>query len=111
MTHAPGSSLPPTRPAAAKHAQSTQIAVLAKTDHANFYLSIRDNGVGGADANRGSGLIGLADRVNAVGGQLKITSQAGSGTSLDVAIPLRAATKNTGGRPSNLRESQPDKEE
>jgi signal transduction histidine kinase len=73
---------------AAKHAQATQIAVFAKTDHANFYLSIRDNGVGGADASHGSGLIGLADRVNAVGGQLKITSQAGSGTLLDVAIPL-----------------------
>jgi signal transduction histidine kinase len=73
---------------AAKHAQATQVTVFAKTDHANFCLSIRDNGVGGADANRGSGLIGLADRVNAVGGQLKITSQAGSGTSMDVVIPL-----------------------
>jgi signal transduction histidine kinase len=73
---------------AAKHAQATQLAVFAKTDHANFYLSIRDDGVGGADASRGSGIIGLADRVNAVGGQLKITSQAGSGTSLDVIIPV-----------------------
>ena len=73
---------------AAKHAQASQVSLIAKTDDANVYLSIRDDGIGGADAHRGSGLIGLMDRVEALGGQLTITSRPGSGTSLDVAIPL-----------------------
>ncbi|HZA08673.1 sensor histidine kinase, partial [Mycobacterium sp.] len=73
---------------AAKHAQASQVSLIAKTDDANVYLSIRDDGIGGADAHRGSGLIGLKDRVEALGGQLTITSRPGSGTSLDVAIPL-----------------------
>jgi signal transduction histidine kinase len=74
---------------AAKHAQASQVKVRAETDDAQLYLSIRDNGVGGADARNGSGLVGLTDRVNAVGGQLKITSPPGNGTALDVAIPLQ----------------------
>jgi len=51
-------------------------------------LLIRDNGVGGADLSRGSGLIGLSDRVEAVGGRIEITSPPAEGTSLLVTIPL-----------------------
>jgi signal transduction histidine kinase len=51
-------------------------------------LRIRDDGTGGADLTRGSGLIGLKDRVEAVGGQLEIASIAGRGTSLSATIPL-----------------------
>jgi signal transduction histidine kinase len=51
-------------------------------------LRIRDDGVGGADLARGSGLLGLKDRVEAAGGQLQIASIAGRGTSLSATIPL-----------------------
>jgi signal transduction histidine kinase len=51
-------------------------------------ISIRDDGVGGADPERGSGLLGLVDRVEAVGGKLTITSRQGAGTSLLATIPL-----------------------
>jgi signal transduction histidine kinase len=52
-------------------------------------LLIRDAGAGGADPSRGSGLIGLSDRVESVGGRIEITSPPGRGTSLLVTIPLR----------------------
>ena len=73
---------------AAKHAQATEVRVSCEVDRANLCLRIRDDGVGGADLARGSGLIGLKDRVEAVGGQLEIASIAGRGTSLSAMIPL-----------------------
>jgi signal transduction histidine kinase len=54
-------------------------------------LSIRDDGIGGADTAKGSGLIGLLDRIEALGGQMTISSQPGRGTSLAVKIPLEGA--------------------
>jgi signal transduction histidine kinase len=51
-------------------------------------VSVLDDGVGGADAERGSGLIGLRDRVEALGGSLQIDSPPGRGTSLVVTLPL-----------------------
>jgi signal transduction histidine kinase len=51
-------------------------------------VSIRDDGVGGADPGHGSGLIGLRDRVEALGGSIEIVSPAEGGTSLLVRIPL-----------------------
>ena len=51
----------------------------------NLALSISDDGIGGADSGKGSGLLGLRDRVEALGGRMRIMSPAGSGTSLDVA--------------------------
>ena len=74
----------------ARHAQATAVTVRAKTDAANLRLTIRDNGVGGADPANGSGLIGLIDRVEALGGQLEISSVAGSGTLLVVTIPFES---------------------
>jgi signal transduction histidine kinase len=73
---------------AAKHARASVVKVGIQTQGANLHLSIRDDGIGGADATKGSGLIGLTDRVEALGGRMRITSPAGSGTSLDVTIPL-----------------------
>jgi signal transduction histidine kinase len=73
---------------AAKHAQATEVRLSCEVDRANLCLRIRDDGVGGADLTRGSGLIGLKDRVEAVGGQLEIASIAGRGTSLSATIPL-----------------------
>jgi signal transduction histidine kinase len=51
-------------------------------------LSIRDDGVGGADSGKGSGLVGLHDRVEALGGTIRIESPPGAGTLLVVALPL-----------------------
>jgi signal transduction histidine kinase len=73
---------------AAKHAHASTVHVDVTADDRLIELSIRDDGVGGADAGRGSGLIGLTDRVEALGGTLEIASPAGSGTSLHVEIPI-----------------------
>jgi signal transduction histidine kinase len=73
----------------AKHAQASQVHLAVKTESDYLYLSIRDDGIGGANAGNGSGLLGLVDRVEALGGRIGITSHRGDGTSLDVVIPLR----------------------
>jgi signal transduction histidine kinase len=73
---------------AAKHAQASDVNVHAETNEATLYLSIRDDGIGGADFGRGSGLMGLKDRVEALGGQMRVASPPGGGTSLRIAIPL-----------------------
>jgi signal transduction histidine kinase len=72
---------------AAKHARASVVSVGVSTGPASLQLSIQDDGVGGADTGRGSGLIGLTDRVEAIGGQLTISSHPGSGTRLLVEIP------------------------
>lgn len=51
-------------------------------------VSVHDDGVGGADTHKGSGLIGLKDRVEALGGDMQITSAPGNGTSLRITIPV-----------------------
>ncbi len=72
----------------AKYAQASEVRVSVDADDANLSLSIADDGVGGADSHKGSGLIGLIDRVEALGGQLEISSVVGSGTSLLATIPF-----------------------
>jgi signal transduction histidine kinase len=71
-----------------KHARASQVHLAAKAEGDYLCLSIRDDGVGGADIGKGSGLIGLVDRVEALGGQIALTSLVGDGTSLVVRIPL-----------------------
>ena len=73
---------------AAKHARASTVHVDVTVRAMLVELSIRDDGVGGADVARGSGLIGLTDRVEALGGELEIASPVGSGTSLHVKIPI-----------------------
>src|SRR6478609_7191683 len=73
---------------AAKHARASQVTVRAEAGDANLHLAIRDDGVGGADSARGSGLTGLIDRVEAVGGTMAVSSPPGCGTSLLVEIPV-----------------------
>jgi signal transduction histidine kinase len=75
---------------AAKHAAATVIDVGLSVDDRSLRLRVRDDGAGGADPARGSGLIGLRDRVEAVGGKLEIESPPGAGTSLRVDIPVPA---------------------
>jgi PAS domain S-box-containing protein len=76
---------------AAKHARASEITVHVEVEGTNLHLSIRDDGIGGADTANGSGLTGLVDRVEALGGKLTISSQPGRGTSFAVKIPLEAA--------------------
>jgi signal transduction histidine kinase len=73
---------------AAKHAQASVVNVCVDTEGASLHLSIRDDGIGGADTAKGSGLIGLIDRVEALGGTIAIASETGAGTSLHVTIPF-----------------------
>jgi signal transduction histidine kinase len=73
---------------AAKHSRATQVAVSGHANDHTLSLSIHDDGIGGADMCNGSGLVGLADRVEALGGRMRIKSPAGRGTSLEVTIPL-----------------------
>jgi len=54
-----------------------------------LHLSIRDDGTGGADPADGSGLIGLRDRAEALGGSLEVSSPPGEGTLILVQLPLR----------------------
>jgi signal transduction histidine kinase len=74
---------------ASKHANASHIWVAVRLENEMLLLSIRDDGVGGADARRGSGLTGLTDRIEALGGKVSIESPRGAGTSIEVQIPTR----------------------
>jgi PAS domain S-box-containing protein len=74
---------------AAKHAGASAVHVNLSTENGTVRLSIRDDGVGGADPEQGSGLIGLRDRVEALGGTIEIASVADGGTSLLVTLPVQ----------------------
>ncbi|WP_238007090.1 DUF4118 domain-containing protein [Dactylosporangium sp. AC04546] len=74
---------------AAKHSRASMVDVNVTTQSDVLKLAIRDDGVGGADPARGSGLTGLQDRVEALGGHLDISSPLNAGTSLLVTIPTR----------------------
>jgi signal transduction histidine kinase len=70
----------------AKHADATAATVSVQTTAGRAVIEVADDGVGGADAN-GSGLRGLADRVEALGGSLALVSPPGVGTAVRVEIP------------------------
>jgi PAS domain S-box-containing protein len=74
---------------AAKHSRAGSALVAAHVDNGALRVVVRDDGVGGADPSRGSGLTGLRDRVEALGGTIQITSPAGDGTALIVEIPIQ----------------------
>jgi signal transduction histidine kinase len=72
---------------AAKHAQADTVSVdVARTDD-TLVVTVADDGVGGVDPGRGSGLRGLVDRVSAVGGRLDVSSPPGEGTRLCARLP------------------------
>lgn len=77
----------------AKHARASAITVTVETHPAAAMLrvAVRDDGAGSADFRRGTGLVGLKDRVEALGGRLFPDSPPGEGTSLRVELPLAAA--------------------
>jgi PAS domain S-box-containing protein len=73
---------------AAKHSQASRVDVSLEQRDGRLLLAVRDDGVGGADAARGSGLVGLTDRVEALGGWIRVSSQPGKGTQLAVDLPV-----------------------
>jgi signal transduction histidine kinase len=72
----------------AKHAAAARVAVAVTASEGWVRVEIADNGVGGADPAYGSGLRGLADRVETLGGTLQVQSVPGRGTRLAAEIPL-----------------------
>jgi signal transduction histidine kinase len=75
---------------AAKHASASAVDILIEEAGGTLTVQVRDDGVGGADASRGSGLTGLRDRVEAVGGSMTLDSPPGAGTVLTVLLPVTA---------------------
>ena len=73
---------------AMKHAQASRVEISLATLRGSLLLSVRDDGIGGADPARGSGLAGLTDRVEALGGSIRLDSAAAAGTHLTVDLPL-----------------------
>ncbi|HEU4865444.1 MAG TPA: ATP-binding protein, partial [Actinomycetota bacterium] len=72
---------------AAKHAHASTVEVMVDASNSYLELVVKDDGVGGADPDRGSGLIGLRDRVEAVGGTIRFVSRRGEGTTVVSRIP------------------------
>jgi signal transduction histidine kinase len=73
---------------AAKHAQASEVRVDLDAHDSVVELAVEDDGRGGADMRRGSGLVGVRDRVEALGGTIDIESGPGRGTSLRVTLPI-----------------------
>jgi signal transduction histidine kinase/CHASE3 domain sensor protein len=73
---------------AAKYANASVIELTVVLRDARLFVVIRDDGVGGADPSRGSGLIGLIDRIEAVDGRLTVISPPGRGTTLQMELPV-----------------------
>jgi signal transduction histidine kinase len=70
-----------------KYAKATRVTIRVGVDDRGLTVEVADDGIGGADASRGSGLRGLTDRVAAVNGTLEVHSPTGEGTTLRVRIP------------------------
>ena len=82
----------------AKHASASRAQVIARRRGGWLELSVSDDGPGGADASGGSGLTGLADRVEAIGGTMHVDSPAGLGTAVRVKLPIKPALEEAGRR-------------
>jgi signal transduction histidine kinase len=72
---------------AAKHAQASEVAVSAVRRNGNLVVCVRDDGIGGAQAAGGSGLLGMTDRVAALGGRVSVESPRGHGTVITAELP------------------------
>jgi signal transduction histidine kinase len=73
---------------AAKHASASEVAVAVEAVTAVLHVSVRDDGIGGADFGGGTGLVGLKDRVEALGGRISLHSPRGTGTTLRAELPF-----------------------
>ena len=76
---------------AAKHAQASIVRVGVEAVDGVVRVSVRDDGAGGADSARGTGLIGLRDRVEALGGAIAVDSPLGAGTSVRIELPTASS--------------------
>jgi signal transduction histidine kinase len=72
-----------------KHGHATKATVRIHRDRSDAVVEVSDDGIGGADPSAGSGLRGMADRVEALGGHVDVTSRAAAGTRIRVTIPCR----------------------
>ncbi|MCU1656797.1 MAG: putative GAF-sensor signal transduction histidine kinase [Pseudonocardiales bacterium] len=77
---------------AAKHARASVVEVDAEASGGTLRVCVRDDGVGGADPLAGSGLVGLKDRIDALGGTFAMHSPAGVGTTVTCELPVSAGT-------------------
>jgi signal transduction histidine kinase len=84
---------------AAKHSNATVVHVGLGIKNTMLHLSVDDDGDGSADPARGSGIIGLVDRVEALGGKLTLRSPPGGGTSLVIDLPLEPGLPPAGQGP------------
>jgi signal transduction histidine kinase len=71
-----------------KHSNAAHAEVSVTLQDGIARVEVRDDGIGGADTN-GHGLVGMADRVTALGGSLEVDSPAGGGTSITATLPLQ----------------------
>ncbi|GAB3844539.1 hypothetical protein GCM10027610_059190 [Dactylosporangium cerinum] len=71
-----------------KHARASEACVAVESDARSVWLSIHDDGIGGARPGGGMGLVGLRDRVEALGGRFSVASPPAAGTTLTAEIPL-----------------------
>jgi len=71
----------------AKYAKASRVTVTSARENGTLLVRVSDDGVGGADPAKGSGLRGLVDRIDAVGGRLDVDSPPGQGTRVTVALP------------------------
>jgi PAS domain S-box-containing protein len=78
---------------ASKHAGAARVRVDVRLLDGEALVEVADDGAGGADQSRGSGLRGLADRVDALGGKLELESPLGAGTLLRARLPLRLESR------------------
>jgi len=73
---------------AAKHARASKVSVVVDVHGSVLRVIVRDDGVGGAVPSGGSGLLGLKDRAEAIGGRISLVSPRGGGTTLTAELPL-----------------------
>ena len=83
---------------AAKHSRASEISIVLTTSRGQIRAIIEDDGGGGAEASAGSGLVGLIDRVEALGGRFALDSPPGHGTRISIDMPLIAETIDGLGR-------------
>jgi signal transduction histidine kinase len=71
-----------------RHAAASRVEVIVEEQHGKLRVCVGDDGVGGADPRRGSGLTGLRDRIESLGGVIEVASPAGEGTTIEVLLPI-----------------------
>jgi signal transduction histidine kinase len=79
-----------------KHASASKVWIAAHSSDGRVIVTVEDDGMGGADPSMGAGLRGLSDRLQIVGGTLRIVSEPGAGTRLTAEIPFGGENSSAG---------------